>query len=856
MNAVLPLSALVFALSPAMLAHGANLLSNPGFENAASGWGNFDKKVWRAAPGEGENGSTAMLYELKDGSAAMQPRQKVKLVPGKNYRYSVRVRHENLHNEDKRDNGVQICLIGNDASGKQTCGRYSQGMRGTSDGWYEMWELLYDVPSNTVDATFLVSVYSGVKGKAWFDNAKVEEYVPPVVESLHSSAYRNCAWTGDVTFAAALTVPPDMLAGAKGEFAYTDKGGARRTVGADALDASAATVRLGVSQLAKGKQTVEFVLRDAAGRELGRTRLPFERLKARPKNWRVWMDGNGMMCIRGRRFFPIGVYYGAKNVEEGMRLLEDVPFNTFHCYGVPAPSAIDACVSNGVRIIAGVNNMYAGSRAGMKKGILTLEDQRNYVRKRVDPVKDHSGVIAWYLNDEPRPILAEKMADQQKFFEELDPSRPTCSTFDHPEYVRGFMNGFDILDTDPYPVGRWPLREVLDWCDFFRSGALAVKPLWLTPQAFDWKWFRMGKNMPDAHMPTKEELGSMTWQGIVAGATGVNFYGPGHFFGKEHASSKTENLAVLRHVVKELRKLSPVLLSTEDAMRLEGVPPPLRTRTWRFCGDSYVLVVNPEPKPVKAKISLPVDFARGCLEAGCGLSLSGGNSIDVDFGPVGYGVIHLSGLAPRLFFVGDSLLAKSDSLGRGSWGEMLATRLSGGFKAINCAKGGMSTRTYRNNGYWDKVMALGREGDWAIVSFGHNDSSLHRPDRAVVPEMYVRNLLRYAAELRSKGMKPVFVSSVATGTFGKDGSYWDQRKLVVYREAMKRAAEEAGVPFVDLHAVTLAEVKSLGREGSRPMYMASVDGKDLTHTTAAGAKRVMELFVEAAKAAGLPFLGK
>ena len=70
MNAVLPLSALVFALSPAMLAHGANLLTHPGFENAASGWGNFDKKVWRAAPGEGENGSTAMLYELKDGSAA------------------------------------------------------------------------------------------------------------------------------------------------------------------------------------------------------------------------------------------------------------------------------------------------------------------------------------------------------------------------------------------------------------------------------------------------------------------------------------------------------------------------------------------------------------------------------------------------------------------------------------------------------------------------------------------------------------------------------------------------------------------------------------------------------------------
>ena len=38
----------------AVSAFGGNLLTNPGFENNASGWGNYDKKVWRAAPGEGE----------------------------------------------------------------------------------------------------------------------------------------------------------------------------------------------------------------------------------------------------------------------------------------------------------------------------------------------------------------------------------------------------------------------------------------------------------------------------------------------------------------------------------------------------------------------------------------------------------------------------------------------------------------------------------------------------------------------------------------------------------------------------------------------------------------------------------
>ena len=632
-----------FAFFGTLFAFGDNLLVNPGFENGASGWGKYDNSVWRLAPGEGEGASTAMLYDLSEGRAARFPRQKVRLVPGKNYRYSVRVRHENLHLDDKKDNGVQICLIGYDSAGKQTCGRYSHGMRGTSDGWYEMWELLYDVPSNTVDAAFQISVWHGVKGKAWFDNAKVEEFVPPLVESLHSSAYRDCAWSGKVVFAAALTLPPETLQGAKAVFSFASKEGRRISVSADSLDGSTAKVSLDVAAFAMGVQTVDFVLFNASGKELGRAELKFERLAARPKDWHAWIDENRVMRVQGERFFPIGVYYSAKKVEEGLKIFSDadVPINTFHCYGVPSLAGLDACLSNGVRVIPGVNNVYAGSRAGVKKGVFTIEDQRKYVRERVIPVKDHPAIIGWYLNDEPRPILAEKMADQQRFFAQMDPTRPTCSTFDHPEYVRGFMKGFDILDIDPYPVGRWPIRTVLDWSESMRSGALSVKPLWLTPQAFNWKWFRMGRNMPDARMPTREELGAMVWQGIVAGATGVNFYGPGHFLHEKNASTAKENFAILSHIVKELRRVAPAIVSPETPVRIDGVPSPLRTRAWRLGSDSYVLVVNPEPKPVKAKLKLSECFVKSNVEAGAGLKLAGGNVLEVDFAPIGYGVLRL-----------------------------------------------------------------------------------------------------------------------------------------------------------------------------------------------------------------------
>ena len=54
-----------------------------------------------------------------------------------------------------------------------------------------------------------------------------------------------------------------------------------------------------------------------------------------------------------------------------------------------------------------------------------------------------------------------------------------------------------------------------------------------------------------------------------------------------------------------------------------------------------MLVVNPEPKPVKAKLRLSESFVKSNVEAGAGLKLAGGNVLEVDFAPIGYGVLRL-----------------------------------------------------------------------------------------------------------------------------------------------------------------------------------------------------------------------
>ena len=40
---------------------------------------------------------------------------------------------------------------------------------------------------------------------------------------------------------------------------------------------------------------------------------------------------------------------------------------------------------------------------------------------------------------------------------------------------------------------------------------------------------------------------------------------------------------------------------------------------------------------------------------------------------------------------------------------------------VNCAKAGRSTRTYLNEGRWDKVYNSLKKGDYVLIQFGHND---------------------------------------------------------------------------------------------------------------------------------------
>jgi lysophospholipase L1-like esterase len=97
-----------------------------------------------------------------------------------------------------------------------------------------------------------------------------------------------------------------------------------------------------------------------------------------------------------------------------------------------------------------------------------------------------------------------------------------------------------------------------------------------------------------------------------------------------------------------------------------------------------------------------------------------------------------------------------DRLGAGTSG-LLQTRDSGAKSSV----GGRSTKSFRDEKRWDKVLSRLRPNDYVMIQFGHNDQKKDKPAIYAPADSLYRDLLKaYIAETRAKGAHPVLVTSV------------------------------------------------------------------------------------------------
>lgn len=215
----------------------------------------------------------------------------------------------------------------------------------------------------------------------------------------------------------------------------------------------------------------------------------------------------------------------------------------------------------------------------------------------------------------------------------------------------------------------------------------------------------------------------------------------------------------------------------------------------------------------------------------------------------------LAGNAANLYMAGDSTLhsrkvtkpgAGIEETCLGSWGDELENYVKPGVKIVNLAMSGRSTKSFIDEGRWDKLIKQVQSGDYVFIQFGHNDQKKNKPKvYAAADGAYRENLTRFAKEVRAKGGKPVFGTSMVRRTFDKQGKIRDG--LGAYPETVRKLGKELGVPVVDMNAFTRKKVEATPQEESIKWYRASVNKTDFTHPTKEGAKVFAKLFVDDVK---------
>ena len=233
-----------------------------------------------------------------------------------------------------------------------------------------------------------------------------------------------------------------------------------------------------------------------------------------------------------------------------------------------------------------------------------------------------------------------------------------------------------------------------------------------------------------------------------------------------------------------------------------------------------------------------------------------------------------------IFIIGDSTAAKKD-LSTGSpergWGMALQCYFDSAYIRVdNHAVNGRSSKSFIDEGRWDKVLSAMKPGDYIIIQFGHNDEKPAVERHTDPGSTFDYNLAKFVRETRERGGIPILMNPVVRRNFAqkplkndddeklRNTTFADGSKLVegdslidthgLYKVAPRDVARRMNCHFIDANQITHDLEQSLGVEGSKKLHMWYKPGEepslpqgrqDNTHYNIYGAQVVAKLLAEA-----------
>ncbi len=308
----------------------------------------------------------------------------------------------------------------------------------------------------------------------------------------------------------------------------------------------------------------------------------------------------GGLVVNKLPFFPFGFYCYSpvpatlpeEEVVRGFNMIS--PYQTILPETLKDRKAyMDRCAELGMKVHYNLLSLSGGGGVDSKIRGLSAEEKRSRLREEIKTFMNHPALLAWYISDEPNgfKIPPESLEETYTLVRETDPWHPVSMVFMAPFLAsKKYANALDIVMADPYPVPNSPIGLTGDVAGQLKSEFKGKKPVWMVLQAFgggEW-WGRE---------PTLQELRSMTWQSVIRGATGIQYFvrqGLNYFPKSVAAWSECGQMAM------EIAEITPWLLSEEEAPAVESSSQYIIVTSRLNDSQLLIMAVNRKNEPASA----------------------------------------------------------------------------------------------------------------------------------------------------------------------------------------------------------------------------------------------------------------
>ncbi len=312
----------------------------------------------------------------------------------------------------------------------------------------------------------------------------------------------------------------------------------------------------------------------------------------------------GGLIVNKKKFFPFGFYCYSpvyptlpeEEVVKGFNLIspyQKILPETFH----ERRDYMDRCAELGMKVNYNILSVSGGG--GVNSMIEDLKDIEKYelLVNEINAFRDHPALLAWYIADEPNGygISPDSLQKIYKIIKQIDPWHPVSIVFMSPFMSsRRYSGALDIVMADPYPIPDLPVTFTGNTAASLSSEFSGKKPVWIVPQAFGGGelWLRE---------PTPQEIRSMTYQSIINGARGIQYFvrqGLNLFPKSTAAWGECGRMAV------EIAELTPWLLSDEETIPVISGSEYISASSYIHKGKLLIMAVNKTNTPRKAEFKI------------------------------------------------------------------------------------------------------------------------------------------------------------------------------------------------------------------------------------------------------------